>query len=160
MTFPIDPMVKTYESPTPKVSKKTFLISGIIAAVYGLDEMPAEALEVSCLWLMHGRLGSKENMEGVACLAVADWNKRLRERRLVSSPQTKGLIAVAFDQRNHGSRFVDKLANEDWKEGNPNHAQDMFGIFRESLVLVMSPILPQLIVLGHSFKLSSSTGSL
>lgn len=36
---------------------------------------------------------------------------------------------MAFDQRNHGSREVDKLANEAWKSGNPNHAQDMFSIF-------------------------------
>ena len=135
--MPIDPMVSTYGLPTVKVSKKISLISGIVTAVYGLEEVPAEAAEVSCLWLMHARLGTKENMEGVASLAIADWNKRLREGRVASTQQAKGLIAVAFDQRNHGSRMVDRLANEAWREGNPNHALDMFATFRESLVLVI-----------------------
>jgi pimeloyl-ACP methyl ester carboxylesterase len=42
---------------------------------------------------------------------------------------SKGLIAVAFDQRNHGSRQVDKLHNEAWRQGNPRHAQDMFSCY-------------------------------
>jgi pimeloyl-ACP methyl ester carboxylesterase len=42
---------------------------------------------------------------------------------------TKGLVAVSFDQRNHGSRLVDSLHNEAWRQGNPRHAQDMFGCF-------------------------------
>ncbi len=41
---------------------------------------------------------------------------------------------MAFDQRNHGSREVDKLANEAWIHGNPNHAQDMFSIFHGTAV--------------------------
>jgi hypothetical protein len=143
MAFPIDPNIKPYELSTPKVSQKIFPISGIITAVYGLDEVPANAREVSCLWLMHARLGTKENMKGIACLAVADWNRRLREGQVAASQQAKGLIAVAFDQRNHGSRMVDKLANETWREGNPNHAQDMFATFRGSLVVdIFTPCCP------------------
>ena len=42
-----------------------------------------------------------------------------------------GLIAVSFDQRNHGTRKVDNLANEAWRSGNESHAQDMFSIYRE-----------------------------
>lgn len=60
-------------------------------------------------------------MESVASSAIIDWNNRL------PPPERKsGLIAVAFDQRNHGSRQVNKLANEAWREGNKTHAQDMF----------------------------------
>jgi hypothetical protein len=40
-----------------------------------------------------------------------------------------GVIAVSFDQRNHGTRLVDKLANEAWRSGNDRHAQDMFSCF-------------------------------
>ncbi len=40
----------------------------------------------------------------------------------------RGLIALAYDQRNHGSRMVNEKANGAWKEGNETHAQDMLGI--------------------------------
>jgi len=62
-------------------------------------------------------------MAPMATAAILDWNKK--------SGQTsaKGLIAVSFDQRNHGTREVHKLANESWKAGNPAHAADMFSIF-------------------------------
>lgn len=41
----------------------------------------------------------------------------------------KGLIAVSFDQRNHGSRLVSPNANEAWRGGNERHAQDMFSCY-------------------------------
>jgi pimeloyl-ACP methyl ester carboxylesterase len=61
-------------------------------------------------------------MAHFACRAVSAYN---------SSPHfdsAKGLIALSFDQRNHGSRLVDKKANGAWREGNERHAQDMFGV--------------------------------
>lgn len=66
-------------------------------------------------------------MAGIAQSSIADWNTRVREGRAPA----KGLIAVAFDQRNHGERLVDALGNEAWRQGNPRHAQDMFSVFRE-----------------------------
>lgn len=66
-------------------------------------------------------------MAPIAGQVVSTWNKRISEGRAGKDP--KGLIAVAFDQRNHGSREVDKLHNEAWRQGNPRHAQDMFGCF-------------------------------
>ncbi|RKO85754.1 hypothetical protein BDK51DRAFT_12708, partial [Blyttiomyces helicus] len=38
------------------------------------------------------------------------------------------LLAVTFSQRNHGPRLVATDSNSSWKEGNPNHAIDMWGI--------------------------------
>lgn len=67
-------------------------------------------------------------MSGIAQSAVSDWNRKIRDG---SRQPAKGLIAVAFDQRNHGTRLVDPLANEAWRQGNPRHAQDMFSVFRE-----------------------------
>lgn len=64
-------------------------------------------------------------MEPLASAAIAEWNKRLT----ASSSAQQGLIAVAFDQRNHGTRLVDSVANEAWRSGNPRHAQDMFSCF-------------------------------
>ena len=68
-------------------------------------------------------------MAPVGASIIHDWNQR---RKLSGS--NKGLIAVAFDQRNHGSREVDKLANQAWIHGNPNHAQDMFSIFHGTAI--------------------------
>jgi len=61
-------------------------------------------------------------MTPVAASMIRAWNEQ-------SKGKGKGLIAVAFDQRNHGGRQVDKLANEAWRQGNERHAQDMFSIY-------------------------------
>jgi pimeloyl-ACP methyl ester carboxylesterase len=60
-------------------------------------------------------------MHPIATDILTAWNARSQ-----SSKTTKGLIAVSFDQRNHGTRLVDKLHNEAWRQGNSRHAQDMF----------------------------------
>ncbi|BCS16701.1 hypothetical protein ASPFODRAFT_124618 [Aspergillus luchuensis CBS 106.47] len=103
------------------VSRKTYPVAGIQTTVYGLDELPTQTSDIACLWLLHPRGGTQERMKGIGTTIIADWNSR--------NP-TKGLIAVAFDQRNHGTREVDPLANEAWRQGNPRHAQDMFSIFQ------------------------------
>ncbi|EER23133.1 hypothetical protein CPC735_045030 [Coccidioides posadasii C735 delta SOWgp] len=129
MANPIDPMVKTYATPSPNVSKKEFVIGGILCAVYGLEELPVQCKHVSCLYVLHPRGNTMQSMKGIATSAVADWNERLKNGKVSTSEQDNGLIAVCFDQRNHGTREVDKLRNEAWRQGNPNHAQDMFSIF-------------------------------
>ncbi|TVY68807.1 hypothetical protein LSUE1_G008659 [Lachnellula suecica] len=107
----------------PHVSMKTFYIAGIITDVYGLDEISPSCKSISCLWLLHPRLQVKQTMGSVAATCISDWNQRPAGDRKV------GLIAVAFDQRNHGSREVNALGNEAWRGGNETHAQDMFSIF-------------------------------
>ncbi|KAI2625660.1 Alpha/Beta hydrolase protein [Hypoxylon sp. NC1633] len=104
----------------PGVSCETLTIGGLKVDIYGLSELPAAASKISCLWLHHPRLGIKEDMAGIA-------NKILFASHYRQSSAARGLIAVAFDQRNHGSRLVDKIANEAWREGNKTHAQDIFG---------------------------------
>lgn len=120
-----DPTAQSYVSTWPKTSTKTCTIAGIITNIYGLEELPANCSEVACLWLLHPRLQTQECMKPVAALSIAAWNKRRS-----NTNSTKGLIAVAFDQRNHGSREVDSKANQAWREGNETHAQDMFSIYR------------------------------
>ncbi|PKY07708.1 hypothetical protein P168DRAFT_307995 [Aspergillus campestris IBT 28561] len=112
------------------VSRKTYPIAGILTTVFGLDELPPQASEVACLWLLHPRLGTQERMVGIATAIINDWNQRIRDGRAGPKGPAKGLIAVSFDQRNHGSRLVDPLGNESWKKGNPRHAQDMFSMFQ------------------------------
>lgn len=110
------------------VSTKEYHIAGILVTVYGLEEL-ANVKDVACLWLMHPRLQKHTIMAPVAAAAINAWNKKLEESSSARS-NAKGLIAVSFDQRNHGTRRVSKLANESWKQGNPTHAIDMFSIFR------------------------------
>lgn len=105
----------------PSVSKTTLPIAGLHVDIYGLSELAPSAVPVSCLWLHHPRLRSKEDMSTIASLALNSWQHH-------PSSSGRGLIAVAFDQRNHGTRQISEIANHSWKQGNKTHAQDMFGI--------------------------------
>lgn len=100
------PLGEIHSTPT---SVKTFHIAGILTSVYGLDELSSSCKSVSCLWLLHPRLDTKDNMAIVANTCINHWN------RTPASDRTVGLIAVAFDQRNHGSREVVPLANQAWR---------------------------------------------
>ncbi|KAK3326481.1 hypothetical protein B0H66DRAFT_600601 [Apodospora peruviana] len=108
-------------TPAPQVSKRTIHVAGLLVDVYGLDEVAPTASRVSCLWLHHGRLRSKDNMADIAARCVGAWNCH------GAAAQKRGLIALASDARNHGTRLVHEKANESWKQGNATHAQDMFG---------------------------------
>lgn len=119
-----NPLADSSSDPTP-VSSKTYTIAGVHTTVYGLDELASSAKEVAVLWLLHPRLQVQSIMAPIAAASIHDWNGR-------SASKSKGLIAVSFDQRNHGTREVNPLANESWKKNNPTHAQDMFSIFRTS----------------------------
>ncbi|KAE8144870.1 hypothetical protein BDV25DRAFT_145189 [Aspergillus avenaceus] len=128
-----DPLENAYETVNslPSVSEKTYPIAGILVTVFGLEELPSHVSEVACLWLLHPRLATKERMSGFATAAITDWNIRAKtDSHDDSNLSAKGLIAIAFDQRNHGTRLVEPLANEAWRQGNPRHAQDMFSIFQ------------------------------
>ncbi|CZR59889.1 uncharacterized protein PAC_09783 [Phialocephala subalpina] len=116
-----NPLKDTHSKPPPSISVKTIHIAGILTDVYGLEELSPSCKTISCLWLLHPRLQKKETMANVASSCINDWNQR-------SSSDSKGLIAVAFDQRNHGTRCVEELANEAWRSGNVKHAQDMWSI--------------------------------
>lgn len=63
-------------------------------------------------------------MAGVATTIVDHWSCK-------NSSTSRGLIAVAFDARNHGTRLIDALSNETWRTGNEKHAQDMFSVYSE-----------------------------
>lgn len=124
-----NPMLSTYQSPPLPVSKETHCIAGILTTVYGLSALPADIQNVACLWLLHPRLQTQECMEPIASSTIRKWNETLRRRN--HKDRAIGLIAVSFDQRNHGSREVDSRANETWKAGNERHAQDMFASYRK-----------------------------
>jgi hypothetical protein len=131
-------MADTSGSLEPKfapASKREVHMAGLLVDVYGLDELPQPTRKVSCLWVHHGRLGSKADWTGFADRVIAAWNSH-RTGNPPSPPNnsggsgescSRGLIVMAFDQRNHGSRLVHELANSSWRDGNAMHAIDMFG---------------------------------
>ena len=121
-------MGPTDEPGLPSTSGKSFTIAGIAVTVFGLDELPFDATEVACLWLLHPRLATQERMFGIAVTILNYWNKSRRPSLTDVKP---GLIAVTFDQRNHGTREIDPLVNKSWRQGNPRHAQDLFSIIRQ-----------------------------
>lgn len=121
-----NPLENTHAGNAPlPVSSKSFHIAGIHTTVYGLDEVPSDCTTISCLWLLHPRLQVSSIMAPTASSSIQAWNSRAQS----AGSSKKGLIAVSFDQRNHGTREVSKIGNEAWKGGNPRHAQDMFSIY-------------------------------
>ena len=125
----LDSEKSPFDSPLPSthsgfknvqpVSWKRYNIAGILLTVYGLDELPSTSNAVTCLWLLHGRGDTQDSMSFVAAAMIQAWNSKKNDG-------DKGLICVAFDQRNHGARLIHDLTNEAWRQGNKTHAQDMF----------------------------------
>jgi len=72
--------------------------------------------------MLHPRLQTQECMAPFAAQFIKSWNSKPQSK-------SKGLIAVSFDQRNHGSRLVSSISNEAWRSGNEKHAQDMFSCY-------------------------------
>lgn len=134
---PGNPMAFTYGEFIPPISSHVYPIAGILTTVYGLAELPQNVSEFACLWLLHPRLQTQACMAPLAAHTITEWNNRIKQDRASKKP--KGLIAVSFDARNHGSREVDKLANEAWRQGNPRHAIDMFSCYRTSFHYISSP---------------------
>ncbi|KAK1822514.1 hypothetical protein LTR12_003077 [Friedmanniomyces endolithicus] len=104
------------------LSWRRYNIAGLLVTVYGLQELPPDVSEVTCLWLLHGRGDTQDSMGHAAAGLLGAWNQRRQ-------PGQKSLIAVCIDQRNHGSRMIDNVANVSWKQGNPTHGPDMFNTF-------------------------------
>ena len=69
-------------------------------------------------------------MTPFAAHIITEWNAHQSSSR--KHKPKKGLIAVAFDQRNHGTRLVSAIANEAWRSGNEHHAPDMFSCYAGS----------------------------
>lgn len=138
-----NPVEYTYTSPTsantgstaksiphpPPTSCVEYVVAGIKTLTYGLAELPVTCKEVAVLWLLHPRLQVQECMAPFAAQFIHTWNALPDNRK-----RGNGLIAVSFDQRNHGTRLVSPIANEAWRSGNERHAQDMFGGFHGTAV--------------------------
>ncbi|CAM1500558.1 Fc.00g097200.m01.CDS01 [Cosmosporella sp. VM-42] len=108
--------------PPPSISKTTIPMAGLLVDVYGLDELPAGVL-VDCLWLLHPRTRTRARMSDIACRTIAAWNVH-------PSSSSRGLIALAFDMPNHGTRHIGEKSTLAWDGGNDNHAIDMMAMVK------------------------------
>ena len=139
-----NPVENSYSTKIPPpISTTTHTIAGIICHVYGLSELPSQCTRVACLWLLHPRLANQSSMSPFAAHLIAAWNSHHSSSTSTNPTGIPplGLIAVSFDQRNHGTRLVSALSNEAWRpakpssttspppQGNPNHAPDMYSIY-------------------------------
>ncbi|EXJ85186.1 hypothetical protein A1O3_05861 [Capronia epimyces CBS 606.96] len=118
--------------PVPEpISAVQHHMAGLQVTVFGLNELPSSATEVAVLWLLHPRLQSQACMAPFAAHLITEWNQRrsTRQHHAKGEGAGKGLIAVSFDQRNHGTRLVSATANEAWRSGNEQHALDMFSCY-------------------------------
>lgn len=113
----------------PPISCVEHVVSGLKTRTFGLAELPSTCTEVAVLWLLHPRLQTLECMTPFAAQFLHAWNALSDDKK-----KGKGLIAVSFDQRNHGTRLVDPVANEAWRSGNERHAQDMFSCYHGTAV--------------------------
>ncbi|KFA63870.1 hypothetical protein S40285_04451 [Stachybotrys chlorohalonatus IBT 40285] len=109
--------------PPPEVSKATIPMAGYLVDVYGLAELPPSPAPVTCLWLLHPRTRTRARMHDIASRVVSAYHSS-------PSAQRRGLVALAFDMPNHGSRVVDEAANSAWAAGNERHALDMLGMVK------------------------------
>lgn len=124
--MPEQNQMRSATTPPPAVSKSTIPMSGLLVDVYGLTELSAQnPSSVSCLWLFHGRGRKKEDMGDFASRIIA---RHTTTTAAAAASPARGLIALAFDQRNHGTRLVSEIANESWKSGNEKHAVDMYAM--------------------------------
>ncbi|KAI2466430.1 Alpha/Beta hydrolase protein [Annulohypoxylon bovei var. microspora] len=142
-----NPLARSLSS-SPSVSCVILTIAGLKLNIYGLSELPEGANKISCLWLHHPRLRSKVDMTNIANQILSAYHQKSSSRR--------GLIAIAFDQRNHGSRLVDARANDDWRSGNKTHAQDMFGIITGTVVDTINLLD---LIEGHLFGAGDGPGA-
>ncbi|KAG5996749.1 hypothetical protein E4U54_002515 [Claviceps lovelessii] len=119
----------------PPISQTTIPMAGLLVDVYGLSELPppvaspscssSQIIPLTCLWLLHPRTRSRSSMQDIARRAVHAWHQTD-----LHASRRRGLIALAFDMPNHGSRQVCQASNLAWEQGNLSHAIDMAGLVR------------------------------
>lgn len=117
-----------HKAPNPSCS--TIDVAGLPVNIYGLNHLtPLSAGNVPevCISIhMHGRTGSAKNEDE---LVRELWQNTIGERQgLQGTNRVRDFLIATFDQRNHGARMTNKLGQRTWKEGNPMHAVDMYGM--------------------------------
>ncbi|CAK5268592.1 unnamed protein product [Mycena citricolor] len=102
------------------IMQKTTVIAGLEVYTHTTDAFADSTKPIYAVFFLHGRMGS----------AQSDYMQKITAE-ILSSPaarsESKDLMIVTFDHRNHGTRLKDRLYNLSFEE-NPNHALDMYTI--------------------------------
>ncbi|KAI5801090.1 Alpha/Beta hydrolase protein [Pyronema domesticum] len=116
--------------PTPVSSDRypasQFTIGGHQVTVHGLTTLPLTRCQITLVSLLHPRLQVASYMAPIAS-SILD-------------TATQPTLCISFDQRNHGTREIEALRNEAWRQGNPRHALDLFSSY-QGTALDLSNIL-------------------
>ncbi|KAI5848786.1 Alpha/Beta hydrolase protein [Tricharina praecox] len=111
------------ESPDPtsastsKYPPTVLTIGGLSTTIHGLNALPpaTQTCTLTAVHLLHPRLQTSSYMTPLAC-SILD---------AAISPT----ICISFDQRNHGTRSIDPIRNEAWRQGNDTHAIDLLASY-------------------------------
>ena len=87
---------------------ESIVVSGIEVDIFKSSSDPKIGV-----FLLHGRTSKRHDLKSIAQGIVK---------------RGSHIVVFSIDQRNHGSRLVDKLRNETWSNGNPTHHLDMWSI--------------------------------
>ncbi|OBT92392.1 hypothetical protein VE01_09266 [Pseudogymnoascus verrucosus] len=119
----------TSPSPSSFPPPKSYNIAGITVSILGLSSLPQNCTSLTILYLLHPRLQSASTMLPIGTHILTSWAAHQASLPPSHPSKSAGLLALTFDQRNHGARLVDPVGNDSWRDGNPRHAQDMFGVY-------------------------------
>ncbi|UKZ68253.1 uncharacterized protein TrAtP1_009289 [Trichoderma atroviride] len=145
-------------STTPRSSKTSIAIGGVIIYVYGLEELKQKSgVDVGVLYLAHNRTRTYLVTEGIAHEILHRYRNDGRRKRIE-------MIAVTMNMRNHGDRQVSRDANLTWSGGNDNHAMDLISMISGAtqdfkLVLDFLPAYLSQFTRFHNIMLGVSLGA-
>ncbi|KAF8510957.1 Alpha/Beta hydrolase protein [Hysterangium stoloniferum] len=100
--------------------KQNDVVGGINVNVFSYTNLSEQGRPVAILFLLHGRHGAAKMLDDLA--------ERLLGLCDSQGSSNRDLVIVSFDHRNHGTRLVNKTANDHWAAGNERHAIDMYAI--------------------------------
>lgn len=125
----------------PNLSKTKRNIGGLNVNIFGLEELTLASSRSSaasppdlCIAIhMHGRGGSADNEEKIVRQI---WDRVERSKRQYaqqsqrhnSSDAMLEFLMISFDARNHGHRMTNETGQKGWKQGNKDHAMDLYSM--------------------------------
>ncbi|SNX83137.1 uncharacterized protein MEPE_01843 [Melanopsichium pennsylvanicum] len=125
------------------ISKAIIDLAGLPVNVFGLDELTPAPSRASapppppvCIVIhMHGRGGSADKEENIARQL---YDRIARDKFTYRTQINEGIVptsciqldhlVVTFDARNHGNRTTNPEGQKAWKQGNTNHAMDLYSM--------------------------------